>query len=509
MKSRSNCFGHCIIASVVFAIIMLVGGCGGSRAVDTALDSAENLMESRPDSALSILEAINTSDLNEKSLKARYALLKSMALDKNYVDTTNFNVLQPAIDYYLEYGTPDEKLRTYYYQGRIYQNRNERDSALHCFMRGMDIADKCNDSLTIARTLVVEGILYQSLYDYTAYTDNYLKAANIYHHKNSNLYEFDCLLNALNGSIILRREEQADSIIKLLDNFEPASAIQKQRLHSHTLLYAFHFGSKQNLIELVAANKDSLIYDANGILNLARAFNKLGENENALIYLDYLDDKRISYDTLKYLSIKFPILEDMKKYDQALVVYKDLVDRLEVINSAKFEQKSRSMAEKHQMELNAEREAERNRKIFLIFMVCVAALAMIILIMIQAIRNIKIKKSLALQMARTTELENENLKSENELANQKVRVTELENDNLKTEKEKLTLENINLQLERDKKALEAENLAHRVAELESESEELKELLETHKEMPEEVRKAIQTRIQMLNTYLASQISEHK
>ena len=36
----------------------------------------------------------------------------SMALDKNYIDTTTFDIIQPAIDYYLSKGNADEKLRT-------------------------------------------------------------------------------------------------------------------------------------------------------------------------------------------------------------------------------------------------------------------------------------------------------------------------------------------------------------------------------------------------------------
>lgn len=76
-------------------------------------------MEAYPDSALTILEGIGKQKLGSKEEKARHALLMSMALDKNYIDTTSFDVLQPAIDYYLKKGDANEKLRTYYYHYRI------------------------------------------------------------------------------------------------------------------------------------------------------------------------------------------------------------------------------------------------------------------------------------------------------------------------------------------------------------------------------------------------------
>ena len=183
MKPRIKSHIHRTVSVILFFVIMSVTGCVSPKHVDKSLDDADRLMESRPDSALAILESMDMLDLKGKRERARYALLKSMALDKNYVDTTSFEILQPAIDYYLENGTPDEKLRTYYYQGRIYQNRNERDSALHSFMRGLDIVGDCQDSLTIARTLVMQGILYKSFYDYDGYTENYLRAAKIYNDK--------------------------------------------------------------------------------------------------------------------------------------------------------------------------------------------------------------------------------------------------------------------------------------------------------------------------------------
>ena len=82
-----------------------------------------------------------------------------MALDKNYIDTTTFDVLQPAIDYYIKKGSPDEKLRTYYYQGRIYHNQGDDDMAMKSFLSATDIKDGISDSLLYANLLVAQGIL--------------------------------------------------------------------------------------------------------------------------------------------------------------------------------------------------------------------------------------------------------------------------------------------------------------------------------------------------------------
>lgn len=86
----------------ILVTVMLLVACGKDASVLQQMDIAENLMETKPDSALAVLESIPASDVNGKEMAARYALLKSMALDKNSIDTTEFDVLQPAIDYYIK-----------------------------------------------------------------------------------------------------------------------------------------------------------------------------------------------------------------------------------------------------------------------------------------------------------------------------------------------------------------------------------------------------------------------
>lgn len=95
-------------------LVSIVVSCNGSSTVCARLDEADALMELKPDSALNILSSINKVKLQSKEEKARYALLMSMALDKNYIDTTAFDVIQPAIDYYLDKGkgSLDDRLRT-------------------------------------------------------------------------------------------------------------------------------------------------------------------------------------------------------------------------------------------------------------------------------------------------------------------------------------------------------------------------------------------------------------
>ena len=203
-----------LLCCITIAITLALTACTDSP-VDARLDLADSLMESRPDSALTILDSISAADLRGDEQKARHALLLSMALDKNYIDTTTFDVLQPAIDYYPRHGSPDEKLRTYYYQGRIYQNRSEYNDAMLRYMEACDLRGKITDSLTLARTLVAQGWLYREQQKTKLFKKNNLEAAEIFHAYDMKMQRFRCYSRALEACLLTESKLGADSVLAL------------------------------------------------------------------------------------------------------------------------------------------------------------------------------------------------------------------------------------------------------------------------------------------------------
>lgn len=189
--------GHLIIITLLSTIVLATGSCDRHGAAWDRLDMAESLMKAQPDSALAVLESIPTSDIKGKETSARYALLKSMALDKNCIDMTTFDVLQPAIDYYIEHGSPDDQLRTYYYQGRIYQNQGDDDSAMRSFMNCSDLRQRVTDTLLMAHTLVAQGMLYLKQYKINEFVQNNMEAAKLYGAIGRDLLEIKSYTNAI------------------------------------------------------------------------------------------------------------------------------------------------------------------------------------------------------------------------------------------------------------------------------------------------------------------------
>lgn len=486
---------HCSVLAVVLSSVLLFActSCSDSPEMEK-LTLTETLIEERPDSAFTILSGIDKNGLKSRREKAKYALLMSMALDKNYVDTTTFDILQPAIDYYLRKGTPDEKLKTYYYQGRIYQNQGDRDNALGCFLKGLDFSKECKDSLVIARSLVASGYLYKDFFDIESCAKNYLQAAVIYKSLLDKDHEFDCLLSAINSYLHLENENITDSLISLCENFNNLDDNQRNKLTSYKLSRIIKFGTSKELEDFLENEGTNWVGNNEDILDLAHAFNKIGDNAKAQQYINYVSQNGGSVNMLKYRATCVYILSDVGNYKDALSMYVQFSQLNDSIDFLKFDQKLHTMAEKHQFEMKAQEERLAKSRILWGSICGLVLLAMVIAILILLVRSNKAKKLMAEKREQVKILENSKLKAEQE--------------KLELEKARLGLENENLQLEHQKKVLEAENLSHRVEDLENESEALKNLLKDKDVLPEEVRRAIQIRIEMLNSLLASHITDN-
>lgn len=132
---------YCFALSLV---LLLLASCASRRTAAT-LDDVETYIQFSPDSALAIIRTIDTTTLTTRSLRAHYALLHAMALDKNWIDTTDVGVVMPAVEYYAKHGTADEKMKAYYYLGRIHANRGDNNGAILAYTLAEDASKESKD----------------------------------------------------------------------------------------------------------------------------------------------------------------------------------------------------------------------------------------------------------------------------------------------------------------------------------------------------------------------------
>lgn len=516
MDKRKIISKYCLLYVLVMVLFTgIIFSCTENSDLGKQFASAESLMNNHPDSALAVLRKINRSSLSSDKMKAKYALLMSQALDKNYIDTTSFDILQPAIDYYLRKGTADEKLRTYYYQGRIYQNRENNDSAMQSFMRGREYCGQASDTLTMANLLVAQGTILYTTYKFDDFIKVNLEAAVLYRESGRPDYEILSLANVLDGSILNGDKNLADSIMsiaqdKINKNHELSSAIAP-----YVLSYVVKFGTKEDVSSIIGYYNSVDSIDDSTKMSVGMAYCKIGDVFNAKRFLDAIPSTSEVRTTLKYLAIKSDVLEQSGDFAGALEAYRIFSTTLDSIHLNIFSHDLLFAKERHDMEKsNLLMLQKRDRFIWL--SLCVAFVLLIIIGYIYyRYRLSRAKNLLEEQENERLQLEQENLKKENENLELRNHQAELEKQNLQQTNEKLELERHNAVLEKQKAELEcerqslaAENLRLKIEQLEDESASLKGILEKRKDLAKPIEEAIKIRIEMLNGLLAAQITDN-
>ena len=124
------------------------------------LDSAESLLQPNPDSCLTIMESIAPNDLKTKEEKARYALLMSAALDKNYIDVASDSLIKVAVDYYSIRNDQRRRMMAHYYQGLTLNNANDNTAAIIALEKAEKDALYLDDHLYAGLIFRTKGEVY-------------------------------------------------------------------------------------------------------------------------------------------------------------------------------------------------------------------------------------------------------------------------------------------------------------------------------------------------------------
>lgn len=442
---------HILLILPVLALFAMAA-CSYSGKSVGLMDTAESLMNSRPDSALVLLDSVADSDLHGRKQKARYALLKSIALDKNYIDTTTFDVLQPAIDYYPKNGTPDEKLKTFYYQGRIHQNANDDDLAMQAWLRGSEV-EGISDSLILAHLLVAKSILYHKQYKIDEYIKSNLRAAEIYETLGMQRMQIKSLGYALNGSMILRIKSQSDSIVEICKYILEEKPELLTYIIEDYFDYVIHYGKDTELRALLQEYHDKIISNNAIKLKLAKAYSIIGEAETALQYLNLVNlTSADTEDSLSYLYIRANVLDTLKNFKESKESMRDYVVLLSKSDYNMFSNELLFSEKKHNLEMAMLMERQKRWNIVLALITVGLILVIILIIVFFRYRITAARKKMAEQ--------------------------------------------------------ELENLQLELGQLENERDRLEALLQERPDMTPEMMKVVYQRLDMLNTLLAKEIASN-
>ena len=269
--------------SILSTVILLIAFSCQSH-IHRELDNAESLLQQKPDSALSFLRHINSSQLKTKRANARYALLMSAALDKNYIDVTSDSLSKTAVDYYSKYGNAKQKMLAFYYHGITLKNRNHYPAAMVAFEKAEKEAVLINDNYQL-------GLIYRNKASIVSANNNNQeaikyneKALSFFKQANAEPYQVFAEYSLASSYINNKEYEKADSLLTDI----------QEKSDNHSLL--FQCNIRKAIILIIKGKKiDTAIdyyrktpryyYDILDYSYLALAFDNLGLKDSSDYWL--------------------------------------------------------------------------------------------------------------------------------------------------------------------------------------------------------------------------------
>ena len=354
----------------------------------------ENYIESQPDSALAVLEAIDIENLSSDEERAKYALYMSMALDKNYIDKTDFEVLQPAIDYYEDHGSATDKLRTFYYQGRIYCNKGNAEDAMECLIKSINLGIHSNDLRTKARNYTAQGTLYYLYYNWEKIIECSLYACGFYKELGDVDNYVTMLCRVSEGYRLIGNQDLASQYLleceNLLDRINDRS---RAEYYSAFLLHNADIQADDNMAYIIDEYLNIVTSNEIDWLTVANAYLRIGDvalAKNAINKIQLKSEKNA-----RYYAVLTQIHKAESSYKEALntyEIYNHITDSLDFIV---LEQDTQFIEERHQLEMATIKEQEKKKQIIAVFATIVSILILVAIWITSRLRLSKMEKIVA------------------------------------------------------------------------------------------------------------------
>ncbi|HIQ85758.1 MAG TPA: hypothetical protein IAC86_08220 [Candidatus Cryptobacteroides excrementigallinarum] len=146
------------------AVLLVLASCGGNRSLES-LAEVEGYISDEPERALAVLDSLEGTGLRGGEAEAKFALLYSMAMDKNWIDVADDSLINVAVRRYSRRGSADERLKAYYYQGRVYQNGGDDEAAMESFVKAEASAPDAEDGVAKGMLYRAMAYIYASIFD--------------------------------------------------------------------------------------------------------------------------------------------------------------------------------------------------------------------------------------------------------------------------------------------------------------------------------------------------------
>ncbi len=395
-----------------FAIILSLF-CLACTSLDVrrTLNDVESHIMERPDSALTVLDAIDRTLLSSDRNRAHHALLHAMALDKNFIDVSNDSIAQIAVGYYSRRGSDRHYAQSLYYLGVAYYYQGAYDKAILELTKAERVAMQC-DSLYWGMTKSFQARAYDRTYNNKEELNCLLDAYRIYDEIGDVYKKQAVILRLANLYSAISNYDKSEIMFKDIIESPTADSLIK----SYALCgYAF-MNVVRSELGLALDIYDGILNDTPDIMTqqhywaYAYALSVSGRKEESKVLIAGLDDN--NSDSKYWL---YRIYDKDKRYYDALKCLEEsnLLDDEEIENTLS---QSLSLTQRnyYKSQLQLAEYKAKNRIKTVIVILAVSAL-LVILIVFLALRRIRLQneeKERYLQYAAEIRLQLQKAKSE-------------------------------------------------------------------------------------------------
>jgi len=178
-----------------WVILLFISAMSACSLVPNELTTAEQLMETAPDSALHILQHLAPANYKSDKNRALYGLLMIQALDRKHLPLKPDSLLDFTIDYYQNNKDADILATSYLFKGRAFKYASQYEKAMTFYLKALDEANESDNDLLLGRINLDMGDINNIQGDYKVAREKYQSAYNCFKKAKFQPQAFYSLLN--------------------------------------------------------------------------------------------------------------------------------------------------------------------------------------------------------------------------------------------------------------------------------------------------------------------------
>lgn len=301
-------------------------------ALNTTFSKVEKLMEVCPDSAMSLLRTIPEPEKLWGEAQAKYALLMTQAMDKNYMKFSSDSLISLALNYYTRTQNPPVVYaKALFYHGRVMLELDREEDALKSFLAAKEIFDKNHEYKMLALIAEETGMINRKQELYDDALKSFREALTLY-------TQLEDSLSIISANQNIARVYLFDSkwdSCSLYYNNALEIAVKKDYLSEISILHELGI-LYRSMNELTKAERYFLAaYEKESdeekkymeSLSLGYLYMQMGQIENARKYLKMSAQSSKAYTKIDAYDCLYFLEKDIDNYKEA-IVYHELADSI-------------------------------------------------------------------------------------------------------------------------------------------------------------------------------------